>query len=106
MGRRLPAARELVALRRRQPTSRGFANHPINVRLAIYFVFPATFFFLIRPNEEDHPNHKRDSAVDGPLDLPGHKASRQHIDSLEEPYAAEKDQDRAHDIQYDSHVPP
>jgi len=60
----------------------------------------------IRPNEDDHSGHECDSAVNGPLDLPGHKASRQHIDSLEEPYAAEKDQDRAHDIQYDSHVPP
>lgn len=62
--------------------------------------------FPVRPNEDDHSNHKCDSAVDGPFDLPGHKASRQHIDSLEEPHAAEKDQDRAHDIQYDSHVPP
>lgn len=51
--------------------------------------------FPIRPNEDDHSCHKCNSAIDGPLDLPRHKASRQDIDPLQKPYAAEKHQHNA-----------
>ena len=49
------------------------------------------------PQKENDARGDCHGSVDGPPDLAGHEAARQHIDSLEEPYAAHHNQQDGHE---------
>jgi transposase-like protein len=53
--------------------------------------------------QQNDPHRDGDSAVHGPSNLAAHEAARKDVDALEEPHAANKDEEYANDLRDDSH---
>src|ERR1700722_20230946 len=57
----------------------------------------------IHRDDQDQPDGRCNAPVHGPLDLTGHEASWQDVDTLKEPRAPDEHQEQAHNGQRDSH---
>jgi len=55
------------------------------------------------PQQENYTRCDGNAAVDRPSNLPCHETAWQHIDSLQNPYAADQHQEHAHYAQWNSH---